>query len=646
MIQRLQFILFALFFLPVVATSQSPLDSLENLLKNADPAKRVEIYCDISEIYWQRSFDTSLVMATHALNTASKLEDRSLMATALNMMGNAYFLMGDFTSGIDYYYRALSIREEMGDSTSVAKSYNNIGVVYINLKDYPQALVYLKKAREIFLALDDDSYMFSTLNNLGATYNELEQYDTAFTYLREAYDFALQTGDEDDASIALTNLGEVTMEMGMYDSSEASLMHALEISKKYDDKAMMATILSNLGHLHMIKKEYSAAYPLFMESLGYAEAVNSLPDKRETYRYLSEYFEIRKDTGKALYYFKLYNAAQDSILTEEGLVKIREMEVKSSARAMQKEIEFLRMEREINHQEQVMQRLLILGLTIVAILGILVFIIFFQKNRLKRETNLLLEEKNKQLEKANRKLKESEQHLKELNSTKDKLFSIIGHDLRNPLNALLGFSELISGNSHEYTSEEIQKYSRIINEAAKNIHLLIENLLEWSRSQSGTLEFNPALADVYPVIEEIIKVFSMQADKKKIRITISLPGETFAYFDRNLLSTILRNLVNNAVKFTPGGGMIDISCIPGDEELTLSVRDSGVGMTEEQMEQLFRLYGTITMPGTSEEQGTGLGLIICKEFVDMHRGRIWVESKPGKGSNFFITLPYKKNNPS
>jgi len=185
--------------------------------------------------------------------------------------------------------------------------------------------------------------------------------------------------------------------------------------------------------------------------------------------------------------------------------------------------------------------------------------------------------------------------LKELNSTKDKLFSIIGHDLRNPLNALLGFSELISGNSRDYTFEEIQKYSRIINEAAKNIHLLIENLLEWSRSQSGNIEFNPAHEDIHPVIEEILKVFSMQADKKKIKINISVPCKTSAYFDRNLLSTILRNLINNAVKFTPGGGKIDIACVPGSEALTLSVTDTGVGMTEEQNNQLFRLNGTITI---------------------------------------------------
>ena len=638
--RKSSFILMTALLWPVITLSQSRLDSLRNLLDDADPARRAEIFCDIAEIYWQISFDTSLVMATHALNLSRDIEDNSLMARSLNMMGNAYFLMGDFIDGMDYYYRALGLREALGDSTGIAKSYNNIGAVYIKLKDYPHGLEYLKKARDIFTMLDDDTYMFSILNNIGAIYCELEKYDTAYSYLKQANDFALETQNQTDVSISLTNLGEITLKMGLYKLSGEFLEKALEISKNLHDKAMMATIHTNLGNLCMKRKDRQRAYYHFMTGLNYAEEVNSLPDKREAYRYLSEYYEVTNDDRQALKYFKQYNAARDSILTEEGLIKIKEMEVKSNAKALQQEIQLLRMENEINSLKHTRLRILIIFLTAIALMGILVFIIYFQKNRFKRETNRLLEEKNKLLEKANTRLKESEQHLKKLNSTKDKFFSIIGHDLRNPLNALLGFSELISGNSREYTFKEIQKYSKIINEAAKNIHLLIENLLEWSRSQSGNIEFSPEEEKIYPVIEEIVKIFNIQAEKKNVRIDISVPKKTRAYFDRNLLSTILRNLINNAVKFTLRGGLINISCKSDTGEITVSVQDTGIGMTAEQINNLFELTGTIIMPGTSEEQGTGLGLILCKEFVDMHNGRIWAESKPGEGSTFHFTLPY------
>jgi len=642
MIQRCSFILMTALFWPVITLAQSRLDSLANLLESADDAKKVEIFCGMSEIYWQRSFDTSLLMATHALTVAEKHNDISLTATAVNMLGNAYFLMGDFIEGMDHYFRALGLREELGDSTGIAKLYNNIGAVYIKLKDYPHGLEYLKKARDIFAILDDDTYMFSILNNIGAIYSEIEIFDTAYQYLEDAYNLALDTENSTDVSIALSNLGEVTLKMGAYEKSEEYLGNALEISKNLGDKAMMATILTNLGHLYMIKGDYRSAYNHFTEGLRYAEDVNSLPDKREIFRYLSEYYEIMNDESLALQYFKLYNAARDSILTEEGLIKIKEMEVKSRARSLHQENQLLKMENEINSLNQTRLKILIFFLIAITVLGILVFIIYFQKNHLKRESNRLLEEKNKLLEKANKKLKDSEQNLKELNSTKDKFFSIIGHDLRNPLNALLGFSELISGNSREYTFEEIQKYSKIINEAAKNIHLLIENLLEWSRSQSGNIDFSPTEEEIYPVIKEIVKVFSMQAEKKNIEISVSVPQKTRACFDKNLLSTILRNLINNAVKFTSRRGKVSISCIPGSGEITVSVQDTGIGMTEEQINHLFNLTETITLPGTSEEQGTGLGLILCKEFVDMHGGRIWIDSKPGMGSTFYFTLPFPK----
>jgi signal transduction histidine kinase len=418
---------------------------------------------------------------------------------------------------------------------------------------------------------------------------------------------------------------------------------ALNISRKLGDKAMLATIYTNLGKTYLRTERYKQAYQAFQESLGYAREVNSLPDLRENYRYLAEYFELQKDYEQALHYYRLYASAKDSINSQEGMIKINEMEDMFQAQTLQQEIELLRKNREISSLEKRRLKNTIFTLIAVSLMFILIFIVYYQRNRLKRETARLFEEKSKQLEKANKKLRDSENHLKELNSTKDKFFSIIGHDLRNPLNALLGFSELISGNSRDYTSEEIQRYSKIINEAAKNIHLLIENLLEWSRSQSGNIDYNPETTELVPIIKETIKVFEIHADKKHVSINSEIPDDLTVTADRNLLSTILRNLVNNAVKFTPNGGNVRIYCEQSEQELTISIEDTGIGMSEQQLENLFRLNSNVTMPGTSEEKGTGLGLILCKEFVDMHRGKIWANSKPREGTTFSFTLPVKEN---
>ena len=636
-------VLLSAIFWPLSIFSQveSRQDSLENLLDDATQEERIEIFCELSETYWQSSYDTSLLMALHAHTLALEVDNKQLIAKSLNMTGNAYFLMGDFTKSMDHYMQALVIREELGDSNSIASSYNNIGAVYLQMKDSQRALYFLKKAKIIFEALRDEVHLFSIMNNIGAVYIENEKYDTAHQYLTQAYEIAQRTGDEDNTSIALTNLGEAALSMGLLSQSLDYQRKALEISQKLGNKAMMATIYTNLGKTYLETKNYQRAFDAFHESMDLSEEVNSLPDLRENYHYLSEYYDIQRDYKQALHYYRLYASTKDSINSQEAMIRIKEMESLSQAQTLQQEIELLRKDREISNLKATRLKNTIIFLAAVSLMIILVFVVYYQKNRLKRETTRLLEENNKQLEKANLKLQNSEKHLKELNSTKDKFFSIIGHDLRNPLNALLGFSELISGNSRDYTSEEIQRYSKIINEAAKNIHLLIENLLEWSQSQSGNIDYNPERTDLMPMVTEIFKVFEIHADKKGVNMVSEIPEDVSVYADRNLLSTILRNLINNAVKFTPNGGQVRIFCEQSKSEITIFVEDTGIGMSETQMDNLFRLDSNITMPGTSEEKGTGLGLILCKEFVDMHKGKIWASSKPKEGSTFSFTLPLK-----
>lgn len=335
----------------------------------------------------------------------------------------------------------------------------------------------------------------------------------------------------------------------------------------------------------------------------------------------------------------MFNETNDSISSEESRLKINELELQNNAESFRNEIELLKKDNETNKLRLNRSRIGIISLIMIIFLSGAVLLINTKRARLKRESNLMLTRKNQELEAANQKLKESEQILKELNATKDKFFSIIGHDLRNPLNALLGFSELISGNSMDYTVEEIQKYNKIINESAKKIHQLIENLLEWSRSQSGNIDFSPKVLNLNQVANEIQDVLSIQASKKEISIHNKIPSDLQVSADKNLLSTILRNLINNAIKFTKDGDHITLSAEHINGQVNISVSDTGTGMTREQLDQLFKLDVNSTKTGTSEEKGTGLGLILCKEFIEIHNGKIWVESEPAKGSTFYFSLP-------
>ncbi len=240
---------------------------------------------------------------------------------------------------------------------------------------------------------------------------------------------------------------------------------------------------------------------------------------------------------------------------------------------------------------------------------------------------------------AEQALKESQARLHELNATKDRLFAIIGHDLRSPFNSIIGFSQLLAEQVKEKDYEGLDEYARIIQDSSKKAMDLLTTLLEWSRSQSGNIEFNPEYFDLVSIIQEATGLSQDSATQKSITLTQDLPHNLTVFADKAMINSILRNLLSNGIKFTHPGGEIIISTEKGSNELVVSVADNGTGIETEDLDKLFRIDTTQSTPGTQKESGTGLGLLLCKEFTETHGGRIWAESTPGKGSTFSFTIP-------
>jgi signal transduction histidine kinase/DNA-binding response OmpR family regulator len=240
---------------------------------------------------------------------------------------------------------------------------------------------------------------------------------------------------------------------------------------------------------------------------------------------------------------------------------------------------------------------------------------------------------------AEKQLKKYTMDLKNLNATKDKFFRIIAHDLKNPFTSLLGASELLYTNATEYKTDKIQKLSRVLNDSAKSGFDLLENLLEWSKTQTGNIPYNPETINVYEIAEKNINNLKISAASKNISIVSEIDTDIHVHADRNMLNTILRNLVANAIKFTHPDGKIIVKADNESNNITFSVKDSGIGIENENIEKLFRIDTKFYSVGTAKERGTGLGLLICKEFVDKHSGKIWVESEYGNGSEFKFTIP-------
>ncbi len=259
--------------------------------------------------------------------------------------------------------------------------------------------------------------------------------------------------------------------------------------------------------------------------------------------------------------------------------------------------------------------------------------------KLAEELEEIVKKRTSELESANKQLKQSEAQLKELNATKDKFFNIVAHDLKNPFTSLLGATELLFHNIQNMDKEKIRKLAQILNESAKSGYAILLNLLDWSRSQTGNIRINLQRIDLKQIIEDNITDFHLNCVDKEITIMSEFPVKIQITSDKNMLNTVLRNLVSNAIKFTPRGGRIVVSGEIKDNEVLISIKDNGIGIPQENLARLFRIDSKYSRPGTEKELGTGLGLKLSREFIEKLGGEIWVESAENEGSKFTFSLP-------
>ena len=255
----------------------------------------------------------------------------------------------------------------------------------------------------------------------------------------------------------------------------------------------------------------------------------------------------------------------------------------------------------------------------------------------------LMEENASEFARLNVELETSQSRLQELNASKDKFFSIISHDLRSPFTSIIGFAEVMLEDIDTLSKEDIKEFTGSIYKSSKNIQNLLENLLQWSRVQTGRIEFNPINFDLNHLANDVIALYQVNAARKKITLFNSIDSDYQINADKFMIDTVLRNLVSNSIKFTSQGGEIKIIVENNDEQemLNVSIEDTGVGMTQEVLAKLFKIDEHVTTKGTEKEKGTGIGLILCKEFVEKHGGNIWAESTLGEGSKFKFTIPLK-----
>jgi len=354
----------------------------------------------------------------------------------------------------------------------------------------------------------------------------------------------------------------------------------------------------------------------------------------------------------------LFKELSDSLFNENNIKKITELEYQYKYEKEKQAIELEQQKKdainaeELKHQK-ILRNVFILGFVLMLLLVFVVRYNFLQKRKLNRillaqknkiqEKNLELLFKNKEIQAHTEELKTINNKLETINVTKNKLFSIIAHDLKSPFNLIFGFSDLLLENHRQYDETKREQYIKIIENTAEQACKLLDNLLNWAIIQTEGFIFNPKEYSLDKILKEVTKLNKNNTEMKNIKLSYSLSKDINIYADYNMIEIILRNLISNAIKFTDKNGEVTINAEQDNDNVIISVSDTGIGIENDRLEKIFDISEKTSTVGTENEKGTGLGLILCKEFVEKHNGKIWIESEIKKGSKFIFSIPNKSN---
>lgn len=639
-----------------------------------------DIYNNIGVLYAkQNNYEASVEFYLKALNVSKRTQNKDNLATYNRLVAWSYTRLHDYKKAIEYYLKSIDLVKELGypdflahlnnslayvytqifykekaleyylqairiyENTNnylgIANTFNSIGLVHQSNKDNLKALSYFEKSLEILEEHENLYTLSNVYNNMGISYDNLDKNEDALEYYRKSFEISKELEDINGISTGNNNIGLVYLELKKYNLAEKHLKEALRISKELKDNYSIANVSNNIAKLLIETKKLNEAKEYLKSSLSISKKIDAKEIIAEAYLFLSQIYEKENNNNLALKYYKLYTLENDSIYSIESSEKVAEMEVKYETESIEKENELLKKDNEIQQLELKKQTNLKNFWVYLAILIFVLTLLIFNRFSLKQKTAKLLQNKNQELQHANIKLAESERNLQELNVKKDKLFSIIAHDLRNPIQSLLGFSELIYRKTRNAEDNELKEYSKHILDSSNSLYNLLENILDWSLAQLDNKKYLPKTIHLLSIVQDIINSMSYNAKTKNIQITINISDKIEVKTDKNIIMSVLRNLINNAIKFTPTNGTIQILANESEEDIMVSVKDSGRGISIENMSKLFNIETNYTTKGTANEEGTGIGLVLCKELIEKSGGKIWAESKLGEGSIFNFTLP-------
>lgn len=570
------------------------------------------------------------------------INDQRGIATTLINLGNVYKVQGNFDVALDMYLQAITISDTIGFLEGKAWTYYNVAVLYKIMEEYDRALEYNQQAMTIYEELPENlKGVALCLNEFGTIYNAKGESQKSLNYHERALAIYRQHQDSYGIARTYTDIGNFYFSHGEHHKALEYYDKSFKLRSKINDSLGRIQTLQAIAKTNFAMARYDVALSNYQLAQEMARKADMLSTMETNYEGMARIYAAREDFKSAYAFYREFTDIKDSLFSSRVTSRISDLQVKYQTERSRRENELLRKNNEI--QELMLMKAnyqrYVLSLVVIVVLIFLFF--FLVRYRSGKRMNARLQEQKDQLTRTLHQLRQREEELEELNATKDRFFSIVSHDLRGPLGGFYRLTETMTREIENLSQAEIKEAMTGVHQSAEHMYKLLENLLEWSRLQLGKVELHQETFDLGESVTGTLDMMKSQAAQKNIHLDLHLSDKPLLVeADANMLSTILRNLVSNAIKFTPRGGEVDISLDQADAKFArVTVTDNGVGMDRATLSSLFEIGNPKRQTGTENEQGTGLGLILCKELVEKHGGTISAESTPNKGSVFQFTLP-------
>jgi len=604
------------------AQNNFPADSL---LKAADTdiadTAKMKIYNQLGDYYLNNNASKAIEYFEKAKTIAEK---EGLVLKAANnfySIGFCYLLKADFEKSLYNYQQSIKGYEKLKDSFRLSNALMSVGNVYFQNKDNSNSNKYYDKAEKLILAMNDSIQLASIYDTRGIAYDQLGKYDSALLYLYKAYNLSSLLKDTDYAMNSLSNIGLTYKHQ--YKTAEA--LKSFDSVRIFFEKTnapldRMGALYNNIAAIYSQAGNYSKAQEAFNKSIGYAKQTGSPTIEMENYRNMADMFGSMKNYEQQTNFLKKYYQIKDSIFTIDSKNQLTQLE--ADYQVEKKNIEIVKKETELVKQKS--QRNLFIIIALAAAFSLATGIYFYTR----------IHKTNKELTQKNIQISEQKNELQTLNQVKDRLFSIISHDLRNPLVTLRSYLSL-ADNDALAPEKKLQFKLQTMN-AVVNTGDMLDNLLAWANVQIKNTNVSITPINITDCVWDTVHNVQAQALQKEITIHQQIEAST-ALGDYDIVSIALRNLVTNAIKYSGAKNDIYISACKQNDHVVLTVRDEGIGLSPEQINKI-QANENSTTQGTQGEKGSGLGLFLVRELLQKINAALKIESEVGKGSSFMIVM--------